>query len=81
MKCKRCYSQAINPHLHDRIEGRHPELCDVCYWRAEHERLLDMRQLARDISQREYVFLNLTAEERERRISRLIRELDAADIG
>lgn len=32
MKCKRCYSYAINHHNHGR-DGSGEELCDVCYWR------------------------------------------------
>ena len=31
MKCKRCYSYAINHHNHGR-DGYGEELCDVCYW-------------------------------------------------
>jgi len=37
VKCARCYSYAINEHLHGRTPGRHSNLCDVCYWRAEYE--------------------------------------------
>lgn len=32
MKCKRCYSYAINHHSHGRDETQ-KEFCDVCYWR------------------------------------------------
>jgi hypothetical protein len=37
--CTRCGSQAINPHMHGRVEGLYLDLCDVCYWRNEVERL------------------------------------------
>ena len=33
----RCGSYAINPHLNGRKPGKHLELCNVCYWRAEHK--------------------------------------------
>ena len=36
--CK-CGSFAINETSHGREEGKHPELCDVCYWREEYELL------------------------------------------
>lgn len=35
--CSRCGSAAINHHLHGR-DGKDPNLCDVCYWRARAER-------------------------------------------
>jgi len=35
-KCKRCGSQAINPHLHGRGNDN-LDLCDVCYWRDRAE--------------------------------------------
>ena len=31
--CRVCGSYAINEHLHGRIPGAKPDLCDVCYWR------------------------------------------------
>jgi hypothetical protein len=34
-KCAACYSYAINEHQHGRVRGKHSDLCDVCYWRAE----------------------------------------------
>ena len=37
MKCKRCYSYAINPHCHGREAGVDLDLCDVCYWRKRAE--------------------------------------------
>lgn len=37
MKCKRCFSHAINEHMHGRTKGRNVDLCDVCYWRAEYD--------------------------------------------
>lgn len=37
MRCKRCGSLAINPHLHGRIEWLDLDLCDVCYWRKRAE--------------------------------------------
>jgi len=33
--CKKCGSHAINEHLHNRIKGKYPDLCDVCYWRKK----------------------------------------------
>jgi len=36
MKCKICYSYAINHNLHDR-DGSDPDLCDVCYWKKRAE--------------------------------------------
>ena len=33
MKCALCGSFAINEHLHERVRGVDPNLCDVCYWR------------------------------------------------
>lgn len=33
MRCTRCYSYAINDHLHGL------DLCDVCYWRWKYELL------------------------------------------
>jgi len=45
MKCKRCYSYAINHHNHGR-DGSGEELCDVCYWRNIAEtRLQKINQL------------------------------------
>jgi hypothetical protein len=35
MNCKICKSYAINMHLHGRVPGEHPDLCDVCYWREQ----------------------------------------------
>ena len=37
MKCKRCYSFAINPHCHGREAGVDLDVCDVCYWRKRAE--------------------------------------------
>ena len=37
----RCGSYAINPHLNGRKPGKRLELCDVCYWRAEHKEAAD----------------------------------------
>lgn len=37
MKCKRCYSYAINTHCHGREPGVDLDLCDVCYWRKRAE--------------------------------------------
>lgn len=34
MRCSRCRSSAINPHLHGRDPAKHADLCDVCYWRC-----------------------------------------------
>jgi len=39
ISCAKCGSHAINEHLHGRKAGKHPELCDVCYWRAEYNLL------------------------------------------
>lgn len=36
-RCKICGSFAINEHTHGRANGKHPDLCDVCYWREEAE--------------------------------------------
>lgn len=45
MKCKRCYSYAINHHSHGRDETQ-KEFCDVCYWRNIAEmRLQKINQL------------------------------------
>lgn len=45
VKCKRCYSYAINHHNHGR-DGSGEELCDVCYWRNIAEtRLQKINQL------------------------------------
>lgn len=38
MKCTRCPSHAINPHLHGRDSTR-PDLCDVCWWRNKAEKI------------------------------------------
>ena len=38
-KCTRCGSLAINEHLHGRVKGKNTNLCDVCYWRTEAERI------------------------------------------
>jgi len=38
-QCKRCGSQAVNPHTHGR-DGTKPDLCDVCFWREKYEDLL-----------------------------------------
>ncbi len=35
-ECKRCGSKAINHHLHGR-KGDLTDLCDVCYWRHQHD--------------------------------------------
>ena len=42
MKCKNCYSHAINHHCHGR-DGSDPDLCDVCYWRTRSEELRRLR--------------------------------------
>jgi hypothetical protein len=36
-QCKRCNSQAINPHTHGRQKDVDLNLCDVCYWRKRAE--------------------------------------------
>lgn len=36
MKCKRCFSYAINPHMNGR-DKTDLDLCDVCYWRKRAE--------------------------------------------
>ena len=41
ISCAKCGSHAINEHLHGRKAGKHPELCDVCYWRAEYSAVLN----------------------------------------
>lgn len=38
MKCKRCFSYAINPHMHGR-DRTDLDLCDVCYWRKRAEKV------------------------------------------
>jgi hypothetical protein len=37
--CSKCGSFAINERAHGREPGKHPDLCDVCYWREEHSLL------------------------------------------
>lgn len=36
MRCKRCFSYAINPHMNGR-DKTDLDLCDVCYWRKRAE--------------------------------------------
>ena len=49
----RCGSYAINQNLNGRKPGKHPELCDVCYWRAEHKEVSDqLRDAAKMIMAR-----------------------------
>jgi len=40
-RCEKCGSRAINEHLHGRRKGHKSDMCDVCYWRSECERLLE----------------------------------------
>lgn len=44
MKCKRCFSYAINPHMHGR-DRTDLDLCDVCYWRKRAELVPAMREV------------------------------------
>ena len=41
-ECSRCGSHAINEHAHGRIKGSNSNLCDVCYWRAIAESLIEI---------------------------------------
>ena len=48
-----CGSYAINPHLNGRKPGKRLDLCDVCYWRAEHKEVSDqLRDAAKMIMAR-----------------------------
>lgn len=46
--CK-CGSFAINENAHGRKAGKHPKLCDVCYWRDEYKRLVLELNFQRDL--------------------------------
>jgi hypothetical protein len=53
--CTRCGSHAINPGRHGRDYETRLNLCDVCYWREEAERLHleleECRKVLRKISE------------------------------
>ena len=64
MKCERCGSAAINPHLHgrDKIDL---DLCDVCYWRKRAEYFLECAEVRekRLCAERLHSILSMSAEE------------------
>jgi hypothetical protein len=41
MKCANCGSHEINEDCHNRVIGRHSNLCDVCYWKFEYYEVLN----------------------------------------
>jgi hypothetical protein len=59
MKSCKCGSFAINEKAHGRETGKHPDLCDVCYWREEH-RLLELMYSTTGCS--DYFFVENTTE-------------------
>ena len=64
MKCK-CGSHAINHHLHGR-DGSRPDLCDVCYWRAEVSSLTVEREFLRMVAEEAAAFTKKSDHLREK---------------
>ena len=58
--CRVCGSYAINEHLHGRIPGAKPDLCDVCYWKdVALEARVTERLPKRELSVEESIMLGL----------------------
>ena len=71
VRCTKCGSYAINGHLHGREPGKHPDLCDVCYWRAEAKSPYGrdgqeqrIRALESEIAQLKSILLSMPSDER-----------------